>query len=119
MVTDLLTGSPLASRRVMELDDDVFHLRIIFEGVNAHFPAKATSLIATKWSCSIKDVVTVYPNCSSFEAFRHFMSLVDIFCPNTRGETIFRVITSVDNRIEVFKRCGDDHGAKNFFRNTS
>jgi hypothetical protein len=76
----------------MELDDDVFYLRVIFEGVDAHFPTNATPLITTEWSCSIKDVVTVYPYCSGFESFLHFMSLVYIFCPNTCGETMGKVL---------------------------
>jgi hypothetical protein len=29
----------------MELGDDVFHLRVIFEGVDAHFPTKGNNKI--------------------------------------------------------------------------
>jgi hypothetical protein len=41
------------------------------------------------------------------------MALVDIFCPNAYRETIFGVIASGENRIEVSKNCGNDHRAKN------
>ena len=66
----------------MELDDDVFDLGVVFQSVNAHFPAKSALFVTSERCRGIEDIVAVHPHGAGLKTLRDFVCLVDVLSPN-------------------------------------
>ena len=97
-------ASKSASPPSVKLDDDVFDLSVVFQGVNAHFPAKPALFVASERCGGIEDIVAVHPHSTSLKSLGDFVCLVDVLRPHTGRQAINRIITAGNDRIEIFKR---------------
>ena len=72
--------------------------------MQARFPAIAAHLVATERHRCIKNIVAIHPHHSGLQSLGHTMSLADIPCPNTSGQTIARGIAQAHDFVHFAKR---------------
>jgi hypothetical protein len=72
----------------VQLDDDVFDLSVVFQGVNAHFPAKPALFVASERCGGIEDIVAVHPHSTSLKSLGDFVCLVDVLRPHAGRQAI-------------------------------
>src|SRR5260370_25143884 len=108
-----------ADGRLIEINENLFCLEILFEAPGAQFAAKAGLVVTGPGGFDVSRLHVIDPDDSSAERLHDAERLVNIAGPNCGSEAISRVVGNANGVQFAFKRDDRGDGAENFFAGDS
>src|SRR4029453_11043513 len=107
---------PLIANRekslLVQLHPDTLDLRVVLEGMGAHFTPESALFVAAKWRGGIIHIVGVNPDRPRLKLAGDVVGLLDVACPDSGGKTVRSVVGAGDGFVDVRKFDRRQHGTE-------